>query len=88
VTSVIRTTISKYRRLPRELRGRSPDSIKEQVEAAVVRGETLEQTRQIVNLDELQRLFAGESRMRKLIFRNYVIGPAVEAAFRDAATKP
>jgi hypothetical protein len=55
---------------------------------AVARGETLEQTRQSVNLDEFQKLFAGESRMRKLIFRNYVLGPAVEAAFRDATAKP
>lgn len=56
--------------------------------AAVARGETLEQTRGNVNLDEFQKLFAGESRMRKLIFRNYVIGPAVEAASRDATSGP
>ncbi len=59
-------------------------SVKQQVEAAVGRGETLEQTRKSVKLDELEKLFAGESRIRKLIFRNYVTGPAVEAAFRDA----
>jgi len=62
-------------------------SIKRQVEAAVARGETLDQTRQSVNLDEFQSVFAGNSRMRKLIFRNYVLGAGVEAAFRDAATK-
>jgi glyoxylase-like metal-dependent hydrolase (beta-lactamase superfamily II) len=63
-------------------------SIKQQVEAAVARGENLEQTRKSVNLDEFRKLFAGESRMRRLIFANYVRGPAVEAAFRDATAKP
>jgi hypothetical protein len=62
-------------------------SIRQQVEAAGVRGETLEQARKSVNLDEFQKLFAGDSRMRNLIFRNYVTGPAVEAAFSDASAK-
>jgi hypothetical protein len=59
-------------------------SIKQQVEASVARGETLDQIRKSINLDEFQRRFAGESRMRKSIFRNYVLGPAVEAAYRDS----
>jgi cyclase len=63
-------------------------SIKQQVEAAVSRGETLEQTRKSVNLDEFRQLFAGDSRMRRLIFANYVRGAGVEAAFRDASAKP
>jgi cyclase len=63
-------------------------SIKTQVEAAVARGETLDQTRTSVNLDEFEKAFAADSRMRKLIFRNYVAGAAVEAAFRDATAKP
>jgi cyclase len=63
-------------------------SIKRQVEAAVARGETLEQTRKSVNLAEFQKLFAGDSRMRNLIFVSYVTGPAVAAAYADAsATK-
>ena len=62
-------------------------SIKRQVEASVGRGETLEQTRKGVNLDEFQKAFAGDSRMRKMIFRSYVMGPAVEAAFNDASAK-
>ncbi|HEY0547936.1 MAG TPA: MBL fold metallo-hydrolase [Pyrinomonadaceae bacterium] len=60
-------------------------SIKEQVEAAVARGEGLEQVRKSVKLDEFQKLFAGESHMRNDIFRAYVVGPAVAAAFNDAA---
>jgi hypothetical protein len=58
-------------------------SVKQQVGAAVARGETLEETRKGVKLDEFEKLFAGESRIRKMIFRNYVQGPAVEAAFLD-----
>jgi len=62
-------------------------SMQQQVEAAVVRGETLEQTRKSVNLDEFQKLFAGESRMRRNVFGNYVKGAGLAAAFSDASTK-
>jgi cyclase len=62
-------------------------TIRDQVNAAVARGETLGQARKSVNLDELQKLFAGDSRMRKLVFLNYVIGGGVEAAYRDATAK-
>ncbi|HEX8144218.1 MAG TPA: MBL fold metallo-hydrolase [Pyrinomonadaceae bacterium] len=62
-------------------------SIKQQVEAAVARGENLEQTRKGLNLEEFRKLFAGDSRMRRDIFGSYVVGPAVEAAFSDASTK-
>jgi len=61
-------------------------SIDEQVRAAVKRGENLDQVRKSVNLDYFRELFAGESRMRRLIFSNYVVGPAVEAAFLDATS--
>lgn len=63
------------------------ESVKQQTEAAVARGETLEQTRKSVKLDEFQKTFAGESRMRSIIFRSYVVSPAVEAAFIDASVK-
>lgn len=59
-------------------------SMKQQVDAAVVRGETLEQTRKSVNLDEFQKLFVGESRIRRNIFSNYVKGAGVAAAYSDA----
>jgi len=63
-------------------------SIDEQVRAAVKRGENLEQVSKSVQLDEFRNALAGNSRMRKLIFRNYVAGPAVEAAYLDATAKP
>jgi cyclase len=62
-------------------------SMKQQVEAAVARGETLEQTRKGMNLDEFEKLFAGDSRMRKDIFGSYVMGAGVAAAFSDASAK-
>jgi glyoxylase-like metal-dependent hydrolase (beta-lactamase superfamily II) len=62
-------------------------SIQQQVEVAVARGETLEQTRKSVNLDELQKLFVGESRMRGIVFSNYVKGAGIAAAFSDASVK-
>ena len=62
-------------------------SIKQQVEAAVARGETLEQARKSVNLDEFQKTFVGDSRMRKDIFASYVVGAGVAAAFSDASAK-
>ncbi len=62
-------------------------SIKQQVEAAVARGETLEQTRKSVNIEEFRRAFAGDSKFKAFVFANYVTGPAVTAAFREAASK-
>jgi len=62
-------------------------SISKQTNAAVSRGETLEQTRKSVNLDEYQKLLAGESPVRRLLFGNYVAFPAVGAAFREASAK-
>lgn len=64
------------------------NSIKQQVEAAVSRGETLEQTRKSVDLTEFRRAFAGDSKFKSFIFANYVTGPAVAAAFRQAPNKP
>ncbi|HKE56147.1 MAG TPA: MBL fold metallo-hydrolase [Pyrinomonadaceae bacterium] len=63
------------------------NSIKEQVEAAVVRGETLEQTRKSVNLEEFRHLFAGDSQHKSFIFQNYVFLPATAAAYRQLKEK-
>ncbi|MDQ3917819.1 MAG: MBL fold metallo-hydrolase [Acidobacteriota bacterium] len=63
------------------------DSIKQQTAAAVARGETLAQVRRSVNLDEMCKEFAGESKVRNTLFSVYVVGPAVESAFNDAVSK-
>jgi cyclase len=62
-------------------------SIKQQTEMAVRRGETLEQVRKSVNLEEFRKQFVGESRVRKISFNMYVAGPAIAAAFREATEK-
>lgn len=61
------------------------NAITEQTRAAVARGETLEQARKSVNLEEFRRLFAGESRFRSFVFANYVTSSGVAAAYREAA---
>ncbi len=62
-------------------------SITEQTEAAVARGETLEQTRKSVNLEEFRNRMVGDSQFRGVLFRSYVVNPAVAAAFREASAK-
>jgi glyoxylase-like metal-dependent hydrolase (beta-lactamase superfamily II) len=64
------------------------NSLRQQTEAAVKRGETLEQARKSVNLEEFRRTFAGDSQNKSFIFQTYVAAPGVEAAFRQAAAKP
>jgi glyoxylase-like metal-dependent hydrolase (beta-lactamase superfamily II) len=63
------------------------DSINSQTEAAVRRGETLEQARKSVRLEEFRKEFAGESQLKSFIFQTYVASPGVEAAYKQAAAK-
>jgi glyoxylase-like metal-dependent hydrolase (beta-lactamase superfamily II) len=62
-------------------------SIKRQTEAAVSRGENLEQTQKSVILDEFRRQMAGDSPVRRALFNGYVVSPGIAAAFREASTK-
>jgi glyoxylase-like metal-dependent hydrolase (beta-lactamase superfamily II) len=62
-------------------------SVKQQTDAAVARGETLEQARKSVKLDDFRKQFAGDSPVRKVLFDNYVTGPAIAAAFGEASVK-
>ena len=55
--------------------------------ACGARGETLEQTRKGVNLEEFRRQFAGDSRVRRDIFDSYVLGAGLGAAYADATEK-
>jgi glyoxylase-like metal-dependent hydrolase (beta-lactamase superfamily II) len=61
------------------------NSITSQTEAAVKRGETLEQVRKSVNLEEFRGIFAGASQNKSFIFQNYVTLSGVEAAYRQAS---
>jgi len=62
-------------------------SIQQQTEAAIARGETLEQTRKSVKLDEFRQRLAGDSLVRKVLFNSYVAYPAVAAAFHELSEK-
>lgn len=61
--------------------------IKQQMEAAVSRGETLEQARKSISLVEFRKKFVGESPTGRLSFGSYVVGPAVAVAYREASMK-
>jgi glyoxylase-like metal-dependent hydrolase (beta-lactamase superfamily II) len=62
-------------------------SIRDQTAAAVARGETFEQARGSVDLGEFRRAIAGDSPLRQFTFDNYVAGPGVEVAYREAQPK-
>ena len=62
-------------------------SMKQQVAAAVARGETAEQARKSVDLGELRKLFVGDSRVRRDIFDSYVLGAGLAAAYAAATAK-
>jgi glyoxylase-like metal-dependent hydrolase (beta-lactamase superfamily II) len=63
-------------------------SIDEQVRAAVARGETLEQTQERVDLDEFRKEIAGDSKLKRILFKMYVVNPAVAAAYRQVSGRP
>lgn len=58
-------------------------SIKSQCEVSFAKGETLEQFRKKINLDEFYQAFAGDSQHKRFIFENYVFLPATAAAFKQ-----
>jgi glyoxylase-like metal-dependent hydrolase (beta-lactamase superfamily II) len=62
-------------------------SLKQQVEAAVARGDSLEDTRKSVDLEAMRKVFAGDSQMKSFVFNNYVTMSGVAAAYRDAVSK-
>ena len=62
-------------------------SMKQQVAAAAARGETIEQVRKSVNLDEFRKAFVGDSRVRRDIFDSYVLGAGIAAAYAGATAK-
>lgn len=58
-----------------------------QTEAAVKRGETLEQARKSVSLEEFRKALAGDSQLRAFVFHNYVTLPAIAAAYKQPTEK-
>ena len=61
------------------------ESIRDQVAAAVARGETLEQARKSVDLAEFRKTIAGDSHGWAFAFDNYVSGPGIAAAYAEAS---
>jgi cyclase len=59
-------------------------SITKQVKTAADAGQSLDQVRKSVNLDQFLQKFAGDSQLKRFLFANYVTGPAVASAFRAA----
>lgn len=60
------------------------EKVQEEVSAAAARGESLEEAPRASTLSDLRRRFAGDSGVRKVAFDNYVAGPSVVAAYREA----
>ena len=56
-------------------------SLTGQVRTARARGETLEQVRKSVNLEEFSRAFAGDSQLLRILFSYYVTTPAVQRVY-------
>jgi glyoxylase-like metal-dependent hydrolase (beta-lactamase superfamily II) len=70
-----------------QLFGRMLASAKQQTDAAIARGETIEQARQSVHLDEFRKAMAGDDRELNLLFSNYAQGPAIGAVYREVKGK-
>lgn len=63
------------------------DFIYNSVEGFVKKGKALEEIRKIIVLDEYKNQFAGDSKLKQILFDYYVKGPAVTAAFNKASAK-
>lgn len=60
-------------------------AIGEGARAAAAKGESLEAARKSIDLDAFRREFAGESALRDLLFRQYVVGPGIARAHAQAS---
>lgn len=63
------------------------ESITKQTREAVTSGKSLDETLSAVNLKEFELLFAGDSKLKKVLFDYYVKGPSVRAAYREFKTQ-
>ena len=57
-------------------------AVTDRVKASVAKGDTLQQARKSVNLDDFRDKFAGDSQLKRFLFANYVTGPAITSAYR------
>lgn len=66
-----------------ELMERFLVAARREAEAAIGRGETVEQATKSAKLEEFRRPFAGESRSRSFLFDVYAVAPAIAAVYRE-----
>lgn len=59
-------------------------SITQQAKTAVERGETLEQARKSIKIDEFRKSIAGDSKRNQYLFSRYIESRAVTAAYNQA----
>ncbi len=71
-----------------ELLSRMFLSITQQTQAGIAKGETLEQIRKGIDLNEFKVALAGDSTLKKILFANYVRQPATASAYSDLGGKP
>lgn len=62
-------------------------AVRDRSKAAYKSGETVEQMRSRIDLSDQQKVFAGDSRHRGFIFKNYVTLPATAAAYKHLSER-
>ena len=63
------------------------DALMSQVAASVARGETIDETRRAVRLDDFRHAFAGGSRLFEFLFDSYVLSAGIPAAIREQVVR-
>lgn len=71
-----------------ELLSRMFASITQQTRAGIEKGETLDQIRKTIDVNEFKMALAGDSTLKRILFANYVRQPATASAFNDLGGKP
>jgi len=66
-----------------ELLSRMFTSITQQTQAGIAKGETLDEIRKAIDLNEFKAALAGDSVLKKILFANYVRQPATASAYSD-----
>ena len=62
--------------------------INTQVDAGVARGLSADDTRKAIDFSAWRDRFAGDSKVRRMAFGMYVVGPAIESSWREAKETP
>ena len=59
----------------------------QKVEDAIKRGLTLEQTQRELDFNSSEKAFCGDSKLRKVLWDNYMKAPTIAAAYREIKAK-